>query len=95
MPRSRGAVHLLTLNRPDALNAITHEMASEPGDYFGAAFHDRCCRIVVMRGAGRIFCASLDNAAFMRLGLSSRDRGVSYFLPRVVVSMRLEDIYAC
>jgi enoyl-CoA hydratase/carnithine racemase len=125
-------------------------MTAELSDYFGGLYHDRNCRIVVLRGAGRAFCAGLDikaarnrdetpfgggfgfqgyladvylkmhrcpqpivalvhgaaagggfalalaadiriagesarmNAAFIRLGLSACDMGVSYFLPRVV-----------
>lgn len=147
---TRGAVHWLTLNRPEALNSINTQMTGELSDYFGGLYHDRDCRGVVMRGAGRAFCAGLDikatadrdnlpfgggfgfqgylaevylkmhrcpqpiialvhgaaagggfafalaadiriaggcarmNAAFIRLGLSACDMGVSYFLPRVV-----------
>ncbi|MFM7403761.1 MAG: enoyl-CoA hydratase/isomerase family protein [Erythrobacter sp.] len=148
----RGETDWVTLNRPDALNAISVEMVGELNDYFGALYHDRATRIVVMRGAGRAFCAGLDikdhavrdpdaipfgggfgfqgfladvyikmrrcpqpiialvhgaacgggfafalasdiriagesarmNAAFIRLGLSACDMGVSYFLPRLV-----------
>jgi enoyl-CoA hydratase/carnithine racemase len=146
---AKGAVHWLTLNRPASLNAITNQMVGELSDYFGGLFNDRTCRVVVMRGAGRAFCAGLDikargegetpfgagfgfqgfladvyikmrrcpqpiialvqgaaagggfafalaadvriaaesarmNAAFIRLGLSACDMGVSYFLPRIV-----------
>ena len=146
---AKGAVHWLTLNRPASLNAITTQMVGELSDYFGGLFNDRTCRVVVMRGAGRAFCAGLDikargegetpfgagfgfqgfladvyikmrrcpqpiialvqgaaagggfafalaadvriaaesarmNAAFIRLGLSACDMGVSYFLPRIV-----------
>ena len=56
----RGGVHYLTLNRPDMLNAINTEMVGELSDYFGGLFHNRDCRIVVMKGAGRAFCAGLD-----------------------------------
>lgn len=148
----RGQVDWLTLNRPDALNSISLEMVSELNEYFGRLYNDRNVRIVVMRGAGRAFCAGLDikehsdddeaeipfgggfgfqgyladvyvkmrrcpqpivslvhgaacgggfafvlasdiriagesakmNAAFIKLGLSSCDMGVSYFLPRLV-----------
>ena len=147
----RGPVHWLTLNRPDTLNAINHRMVGELADYFGGLYHDRSCRIVVMKGEGRAFCAGLDikdrssgneaqpfgggfgfqgyladvyikmrrcpqpiitlvqgpacgggfafalasdvriggeslkmNAAFIKLGLSACDMGVSYFLPRLV-----------
>lgn len=148
----RGNVDWLTLNRPDALNSISLAMVDDLSDYFGRLFNDASVRIVVMRGAGRGFCAGLDikdhgaidhgriphgggfgfqgyladvyirmrrcpqpiiaavhgaacggglafalaadiriagesarmNAAFIKLGLSSCDMGVSYFLPRLV-----------
>jgi enoyl-CoA hydratase/carnithine racemase len=148
----RGQVDWLTLNRPEALNAITVEMVGELNDYFGKLYHDGSVRVVVMRGAGRAFCAGLDirqredraetdvpfgggfgfqgfladvyikmrrcpqpiialvhgpacgggfcfalasdvriagesvkmNAAFIKIGLSSCDMGLSYFLPRLV-----------
>jgi enoyl-CoA hydratase/carnithine racemase len=56
----RGNVDWLTLNRPDSLNAITLQMVAELSDYFGRLFHDRDTRVVVLRGAGRAFCAGLD-----------------------------------
>lgn len=148
----RGAVDWLTLNRPDSLNAISLQMVEELNDYFGKLYNDGSVRVVVMRGAGRAFCAGLDiregnerpreslpfgggfyfqgyladvyikmrrcpqpiislvhgaacgggfafalasdiriagesarmNAAFIKLGLSACDMGVSYFLPRLV-----------
>lgn len=144
------AVDWLTLNRPDQLNALDPQMVDELLDYFGKLAFDRAVRIVVIKGAGRAFCAGLDlkvesgsearsistslfgqrkiaeivmrmrrapqpiislvhgaacgggfgmalasdiriagqsarmNAAFIRLGLSACDIGVSYFLPRLV-----------
>jgi len=148
----RGQVDWLTLNRPEAMNTISLAMVRELNDYFGGLYNNGSVRIVVMRGAGRCFCAGLDikdretadvsavpfgggfgfqgyladvyikmrrcpqpivslvhgpacgggfafvlasdiriagesarmNAAFIRLGLSSCDMGVSYFLPRLV-----------
>jgi len=142
----------LTLNRPAALNALNGAMITELRDFFGGLPDDRDTRVVVVRGAGRAFCAGLDlkeagtgegeggstqgglraqrrvselvlkmraapqpiiasvrgpasgggfaialaadvrvasesarmNAAFIRLGLSACDVGVSYFLPRLV-----------
>jgi len=56
----RGQVDWLTLNRPEALNAITTPMVTELRDYFGGLAEDKETRIVVMRGAGRAFCAGLD-----------------------------------
>jgi enoyl-CoA hydratase/carnithine racemase len=152
----RGRADWLTLNRPDRLNTMDHRMIDELSHYFGALYTDLSVRVVVLRGAGRDFCAGLDlqdnqgsekaydfaaagptemlalqrrisdivmrmrrtpqpivslvqgaacgggfalalasdiriagdtmkmNAAFIRIGLSACDIGVSYFLPRLV-----------
>jgi len=149
--RKDGAVDHVTLNRPDSLNALNRRMVDELLDYFGALYWDKSVRVVVMRGAGKAYCAGLDlkerdnsarpntpangltrqrqiseivmrmrrcpqaivslvhgpacgggfalalasdiriagasarmNAAFIRIGLSACDIGVSYFLPRLV-----------
>lgn len=52
----------LTLNRPDKLNAIDPQMMRELQSAFAAldADEDVCC--VVLRGAGRAFCAGMDLA---------------------------------
>ena len=143
------ALTWLTLNRPDALNALDTTMVDELRDFFSKLAGDRDTRVVVLRGAGRAFCAGLDlketrpqnggvpeglrmqrriselpmlmkrapqafiacvhgaacgggfalalacdvrlagasarmNAAFIRIGLSACDIGVSYFLPRLI-----------
>jgi enoyl-CoA hydratase len=144
----------LTLNRPESLNALSRRMVDELRDFFWRLGEDTETRLVIVRGAGRAFCAGLDlkeagggdggvgggsvqaglraqrhiselvmlmrrapqpilaavhgaasgggfaialaadvrvagqsarmNAAFIRLGLSACDVGVSYFLPRLV-----------
>jgi enoyl-CoA hydratase/carnithine racemase len=56
----KGQVDWLTLNRPEALNSITTPMVTELRDYFGGLAEDRFTRIVVLKGAGRAFCAGLD-----------------------------------
>ena len=54
---AKDGVHWLTLNRPESLNAINTQMATELRDYFSELFQDRSCRVVVMKGAGRAYCA--------------------------------------
>ncbi|MGZ5924921.1 MAG: enoyl-CoA hydratase/isomerase family protein [Rhizomicrobium sp.] len=153
---SQGAVDWVTMNRPEALNSLNTMLVDELLDYFDKLYFNRTTRIVVLRGAGRAFCAGLDlkqsgarrntagantggpaagllsqrriseivmrmrrcgqpiislvhgpacgggfalalasdiriagqsarmNAAFIRIGLSACDIGVSYFLPRLV-----------
>jgi enoyl-CoA hydratase len=53
-------VTLLTLNRPERLNAMTAELIGELHDALDSADTDRSCRVVVLTGAGRGFCAGLD-----------------------------------
>lgn len=152
----RGDADWVTFNRPDKLNTLNHRMIDELLHYFGERVMDHRVRVIVLRGAGRAYCAGLDladnngsekaydltgsgpaemlrlqrriseivmrmrrcpqpivslvhgpacgggfafalasdirlagesarmNAAFIRLGLSACDIGVSYFLPRLV-----------
>jgi len=56
----QGRVEVLTLNRPDRLNAISGPMLSELAARLVAADRDPEVRVVVITGAGRGFCAGLD-----------------------------------
>lgn len=148
----RDGVDWVTLNRPESLNSMSRTMMLELQHYFGDLYTNQDVRVVVLRGAGRAFCAGLDlkqerdpgeagpvnglrvqrrvseivmrmrrapqpiislvhgaasgggfalalasdiriagpkarmNAAFIRIGLTACDVGVSYFLPRLVGS---------
>ena len=151
--KNEGGLAWLTLNRPESLNAMNPALVNELRDYFGGLSKNRETREVVLRGAGRAFCAGLDlknpgtgehgtgtsgtlrgqrhiselpllmrrapqpiiacvhgaasgggfalalasdvriagesarmNAAFIRIGLSACDVGVSYLLPRMIGS---------
>jgi len=55
----RGTVGVITLNRPDALNALTLPMAQELKAALGEARELRA-RAMVLTGAGRSFCAGGD-----------------------------------
>ncbi len=50
----------LTLNRPEALNSFTVEMANELIEVFNKASEDDTIRVIVVTGAGRAFCAGMD-----------------------------------
>jgi enoyl-CoA hydratase len=56
----RRHVRLITLNRPRVLNAITAELIAAMHRDLAAAETDPDCRVVVITGAGRGFCAGLD-----------------------------------
>src|SRR5205807_2475218 len=53
-------VRVLTLNRPEQLNAMNAELCEALHDELRAVARDRSCRAVVLTGAGRAFCAGLD-----------------------------------
>lgn len=55
-----GPALLITLNRPHVLNAIDGELATRLGDLMTTADDDDATRVVVIRGAGRAFCAGAD-----------------------------------
>jgi 2-(1,2-epoxy-1,2-dihydrophenyl)acetyl-CoA isomerase len=52
--------HLITLNRPERLNALTAEMADALIAALDAAEADKNCRALLITGAGRAFCAGQD-----------------------------------
>lgn len=53
-------VRLVTMNRPDQLNAVTAELCEALHQTLQDLASDRSCRAVVLTGAGRAFCAGLD-----------------------------------
>jgi enoyl-CoA hydratase len=53
-------IALITLNRPDRLNAITSTMITELELVVAAVDADPALRVVIVTGAGRGFCAGLD-----------------------------------
>ena len=59
-------VALVTLHRPDRLNAWTARMEAEYRYALGEADRDPDVRVVVVTGAGRGFCAGADVAALER-----------------------------
>ena len=55
---------VLTLDRPECLNAINEVMVAELQDAFATIGRDHAVRVVVLTGAGRGFCAGLDLRSF-------------------------------
>jgi enoyl-CoA hydratase/carnithine racemase len=57
---ARDEIEIISLNRPDALNAISVQLTDELNDYFGGLHSRTNVRVVILRGEGRAFCAGLD-----------------------------------
>ena len=58
--RREGRLLWLTLNRPERLNALNERMIEELALFFDQLAEDRESRVVIVRGAGKAFCAGWD-----------------------------------
>ncbi|MDT9591649.1 enoyl-CoA hydratase/isomerase family protein [Nocardioides zeae] len=56
----RGPVTILTLDRPERLNALSHGLLRRLGEVLDDLLYDYEQRVVVLAGAGRAFCAGMD-----------------------------------
>lgn len=68
----------LTLNRPGALNALSDALLAELSREIAALREDSRVRVVVLRGAGKAFCAGHDLKE-MQAGRQAEDKGRAYF----------------
>ena len=57
---TEGAIATVTLNRPERLNTIVPPMPDELEAAVGRAVRDPDVKVIVLRGAGRAFCAGYD-----------------------------------
>lgn len=63
MLERRGAVATVVLNRPDQLNAMNEPLLDQMVDTLETLDDDPTVSVIVMRGAGRAFCAGGDLSA--------------------------------
>ncbi|HEX2885487.1 enoyl-CoA hydratase/isomerase family protein [Vineibacter terrae] len=85
----RGGAMWITLNRPDALNAITPDVVSGINAAVAQAASDDGVKAVVLTGTGRAFCAGAD-LKYVRSQVGG-EAAVSGFLDSVLAMMeRLE-----
>lgn len=56
----RDGIALVTMNRPDKLNAMTSSMVEALHETFSLVGRSRDIRVVILTGSGRGFCAGLD-----------------------------------
>ena len=75
MIEARGAIEIVTLNRPDRLNAMDADLIAALDGYFRALCDRLDVRVVILRGAGRAFCAGLDLDPDASAGSADHARG--------------------
>jgi enoyl-CoA hydratase/carnithine racemase len=56
----RGAIEVVSLNRPDKLNTMNEPLIQALLDYFTGLIARPQARVVILRAEGRAFCAGLD-----------------------------------
>ncbi len=84
----------LTLNRPERLNALTYDLVRELHEALDAVDRDHDCRVVIITGAGRGFCAGLDLNGFGTIpgtedqGRPQQGLAVQQYIATLVPQMR-------
>ncbi|MFW9938786.1 MAG: enoyl-CoA hydratase/isomerase family protein [Candidatus Thorarchaeota archaeon] len=53
-------IGIITLNRPDKLNAISFQMEEELHELLDHLMINLDCRVLILKGEGRVFCAGTD-----------------------------------
>ena len=87
-------VRLLTLNRPERLNAINAELCGGLHSALDRAGAERSCRVIVITGSGRGFCAGLDLHGYGRApGTDGSDEARDHFtnqqhMSRLILKLR-------
>ena len=90
--REPNGLVLCTLNRPQSLNAMNPKLVDELHLFLDRLHDDTVARVVVLRGAGRAFCAGLDlkentGAGTARNSVSASLRG-QHKIAELVIKMR-------
>ncbi len=73
-----GRIATLTLNAPGSLNALSDAMLAALKAAFSTLAEDRDIRVVILKGAGKAFCAGHDLKE-MQAGRQADDKGRAYF----------------
>jgi len=89
LSEDRGAVRVLTMNRPDKLNALNTALTEALLDALRATDDNDGVGAVVLTGAGRAFCAGADVSEFSSLTADAPDAVAA----RGDLTMRLHGIF--
>lgn len=88
---TRGALGLITLNRPEALNALTHEMVRRLDAQLQAWEADPAVRAIAIQGAGdKAFCAGGDIRALYDNGTERAVESFAFFIDEYRLNARIK-----
>jgi len=76
--QDENGIATLTMNRPKALNALSEEMLTALQNEMDSIAENRSIRVVVLKGAGKAFCAGHDLKQ-MTAARQVEDAGKAYF----------------
>lgn len=96
----RGAIEVVSLSRPDRLNAMNEPLIQALLDYFTGLNHRHDVRVVILRAEGRAFCAGLDLTGWSRddnAGMIQQSWRTQRLIAAVMQAMRKcpQPIIAC
>lgn len=77
----------MTHNRSERLNALDEALTTALRHYFEGLYDDSSCRIVVLRGAGRGFCAGVDLASAQTREVQEGGIGAAMRVQRAIRNM--------
>jgi 2-(1,2-epoxy-1,2-dihydrophenyl)acetyl-CoA isomerase len=80
---THASYRVITLNRPERLNALTAEMADALSAALDAAEADASCRALLLTGAGRAFCAGQDLTAITGMASPEIGRLLDHYNPLI------------
>src|SRR4030081_3741389 len=69
-----GQVLVVRMNRPERLNALSHEMRSELAKAWTAFRHSKELEVAIFTGTGRGFCAGEDMKESLQKGVAGGER---------------------
>jgi len=76
-------VDRVTLNRPESLNALDPTLIDALNGYFQGLQRNRTTRVVVLKGAGKNFCAGLDLKHAMKRRAGQQEPPLRRRVPRL------------
>lgn len=71
---TRGALAFITLNRPERLNALNRELITGLEEAVARANREGDVRVIILRGAGRAFCAGYDLQTAPQAEVAAQER---------------------